>query len=278
MLKRFILLAPLLVQAVLAAPGLETRHQHLHDEVHRGHGHGSRKTPTTTATATADSADQTIDARWVKAKLGWVKAPNRSQRPNKGNSDGTVPEFIPPKQPWVKVPNKSTKPSKPPAGDSVGSKDSTVPEFIPPRFFQVAKKKPQASDQDTPEQPAATADSDEVKVEEKNPEFIPPKGPYRGPQKSNTPSSDEPEESTVPEFIPPRSPFGYKKPRAVEVGETDIIDDDFDYSHQDVPGVDEVESPAPESDSPEAEQTNDNTTVLETRGVKRRNILYFTNW
>ncbi|KAJ4196655.1 Chitinase 4 [Fusarium falciforme] len=274
MLKRLILLAPLLVQAVLAAPGLETRHRHLHDEVH--HGHGNRNTPTTTA----ESADQTIDARWVKAKLGWVKAPNKSQRPNnnnKDNSDGTVPEFIAPKQPWVKVPNKSSKPSKPQVGDSVGSKDSTVPEFIPPKFFQVAKKKPQDSDQDSGDQPAATADSDEVKVEEKVPEFIQPKGPYRGPQKSNPPSSDTPEESTVPEFIPPRSPFGYKKPRAVDE-ETDIIDDDFDYSDEDFPGVDTAESPAPEDDSSEEEQANDNTTILETRGVRRRNILYFTNW
>ncbi|KAJ4325432.1 Chitinase 4 [Fusarium piperis] len=278
MLKRFILLAPLLVQAVLAAPGLETRHKHLHDEVHHGHSHGNEKTPT--ATATADSTDQTIDARWVKAKLGWVKAPNKSQRPNnnKGNSDGTVPEFIAPKQPWVKVPNKSTKPSRPQVGDSAGSKDSTVPGFIPPKFFQVAKKKPQDSDQDSPDQPAATADSEEVKVEENVPEFIQPKGPYRGPQKSNPPSSDDPEESTVPEFIPPRSPFGYKKPRAVEDEETDIIDDDFDYSEQDFPGVDTAESPAPEAEESEAEQANDNTTVLETRGVKRRNILYFTNW
>ncbi|KAM6531272.1 Chitinase 4 [Fusarium solani] len=274
MLKRLILLAPLLVQAVLAAPGLETRHKHLHDEVH--HGHGNRDTPTTTA----DSADQTIDARWVKAKLGWVKAPNKSQRPNnnKDNSDGTVPEFIAPKQPWVKVPNKSNKPSKPQVDDSVGSKDSTVPEFIPPKFFQVAKKKPQDSDQDSADQPAATADSDEVKVEEKVPEFIQPKGPYRGPQKSNPPSSDTPEESTVPEFIPPRSPFGYKKPRAVEEDETDIIDDDFDYSDEDFPGVDTAESPAPEDDLSEEEQANDNTTILETRGVRRRNILYFTNW
>lgn len=273
MLKCLILLAPLLVQAVLAAPGLETRHRHLHDEVH--HGHGNRNTPTTTA----DSADQTIDARWVKAKLGWVKAPNKSQRPNnnnKDNSDGTVPEFIAPKQPWVKVPNKSSKPSKPQVGDPVGSKDSTVPEFIPPKFFQVAKKKPQDSDQDSGDQPAATADSDEVKVEEKVPEFIQPKGPYRGPQKSNPPSSDTPEESTVPEFIPPRSPFGYKKPRAVDE-ETDIIDDDFDYSDEDFPGVDTAESPAPEDDSSEEEQANDNTTILETRGVRRRNILYFTN-
>ncbi|KAJ3470996.1 hypothetical protein MRS44_001095 [Fusarium solani] len=274
MLKRLILLAPLLVQAVLAAPGLETRHKHLHDEVH--HGHGNRNTPTTTA----DSADQTIDARWVKAKLGWVKAPNKSQRPNnnKDNSDGTVPEFIAPKQPWVKVPNKSNKPSKPQVDDSVGSKDSTVPEFIPPKFFQVAKKKPQDSDQDSADQPAATADSDEVKVEEKVPEFIQPKGPYRGPQKSNPPSSDTPEECTVPEFIPPRSPFGYKKPRAVEEDETDIIDDDFDYSDEDFPGVDTAESPAPEDDLSEEEQANDNTTILETRGVRRRNILYFTNW
>ncbi|UPK98427.1 hypothetical protein LCI18_009362 [Fusarium solani-melongenae] len=275
MLKRLILLAPLLVQAVLAAPGLETRHKHLHDEVH--HGHGSRNTPTTTA----DSADQTIDARWVKAKLGWVKAPNKSQRPNnnnKDNSDGTVPEFIAPKQPWVKVPNKSNKPSKPQVGDSVGSKDSTAPEFIPPKFFQVAKKKPQDSDQDSGDQPAATADSDEVRVEEKVPEFIQPKGPYRGPQKSDPPSSDTPEESTVPEFIPPRAPFGYKKPRAVEEDETDIIDDDFDYSDEDFPGVDTAESPAPEDDSSEEEQASDNTTVLETRGVRRRNILYFTNW
>ncbi|WAO83549.1 Chitinase [Fusarium falciforme] len=274
MLKRLILLVPLLVQAVLAAPGLETRHRHLHDEVH--HGHGNRNTPTTTA----DSADQTIDARWVKAKLGWVKAPNKSQRPNnnnKDNSDGTVPEFIAPKQPWVKVPNKSSKPSKPQVGDSVGSKDSTVPEFIPPKFFQVAKKKPQDSDQDSGDQPAATADSDEVKVEEKVPEFIQPKGPYRGPQKSNPPSSDTPEESTVPEFIPPRSPFGYKKPRAVDE-ETDIIDDDFDYSDEDFPGMDTAESTAPEDDSSEEEQANDNTTILETRGVRRRNILYFTNW
>ncbi|RSL48747.1 hypothetical protein CEP54_012765 [Fusarium duplospermum] len=275
MLKRFLLLAPLLVQAVLAAPGVETRHKHLHDEVH--HGHGNRKTPTTTA----DSADQTIDARWVKAKLGWVKAPNKSQRPNnnnKDNSDGTVPEFIAPKQPWVKVPNKSNKPSKPQVGDSVGSKDSTVPEFIPPKFFQVAKKKPQDSDQVSADQPAATADSDEVKVEEKAPEFIPPKGPYRGPQKSNPPSSDTPEESTVPEFIPPRSPFGYKKPRAVEEEESDIVDDDFDYSDEDFPGVDTTESPAPEDEVSEEEQANDNTTILQTRGVRRRNILYFTNW
>ncbi|RMJ11265.1 hypothetical protein CDV36_009059 [Fusarium kuroshium] len=277
MLKRFILLAPLLVQAVLAAPGVETRHKHLHDEVH--HGHGNRETSTTTA----DSAGQTIDARWVKAKLGWVKAPNKSQRPNnnKDNSDGTVPEFIAPKQPWVKVPNKSNKPSKPQVGDSVGSKDSNVPNFIPPKFFQVAKKKPQDSDQDSADQPAATAaasDSDEVKVEEKVPEFIQPKGPYRGPQKSSPPSSDTPEESEVPEFIPPRSPFGYKKPRAVEEEESDIIDDDFDYDDEDFPSVDTTESPAPEDDLSEDEQANDNTTILETRGVRRRNILYFTNW
>ncbi|RTE77352.1 hypothetical protein BHE90_008138 [Fusarium euwallaceae] len=277
MLKRFILLAPLLVQAVLAAPGVETRHKHLHDEVH--HGHGNRETSTTTA----DSAGQTIDARWVKAKLGWVKAPNKSQRPNnnKDNSDGTVPEFIAPKQPWVKVPNKSNKPSKPQVGDSVGSKDPNVPNFIPPKFFQVAKKKPQDSDQDSADQPAATAaaaDSDEVKVEEKVPEFIQPKGPYRGPQKSSPPSSDTPEESEVPEFIPPRSPFGYKKPRAVEEEESDIIDDDFDYDDEDFPSVDTAESPAPEDDLSEDEQANDNTTILETRGVRRRNILYFTNW
>jgi len=269
MLKHFLLFAPLLVQAVLAAPGLEARHRHLHDEVH----HGNRGTPTTTA----HSADQTIDARWVKAKLGWVKAPNKSQRPNnnKDNTDGTVPKFIAPKQPWVKVPNKSNKPTKPQVGDSTSSKDSTVPEFIPPKLFQVAKKKTQDSDQDSADQPAATAVSDEVKVEEKVPEFIQPKGPYRGPQKS---SSDTPEESTVPEFIPPRSPFGYrKKPRAVEEDETDIIDDDFDYSDEGFPGVDTAESPAPEDESSEEEQANDNTTIVETRGVRRRNILYFTN-
>ncbi|KAM5356083.1 hypothetical protein ACJ41O_002729 [Fusarium nematophilum] len=91
---------------------------------------------------------------------------------------------------------------------------------------------------------------------------------------SAEPAQDEP---APPEFIPPKAPFVPTIPDDVEVQDSGYIDDEFDYSETDLFGDD-----SPEGDDPDFEyldaENSDNSTLLESRAVGKRNILYFTNW
>jgi len=209
MLNQIFLIAPLLVQAALAVPSVEPRHQHLHG--HMEHSHGTR---TIMSTAVRRQAEQTLEA---------------------------APQFIPPKMPYALKPQ--TKVAKPTAAASNDNDDDTVPGFIPPRmpFNAKAIQQKSTNEQASPQRLASVASLNGKKTTAKDtkdkkgtknskntkntnaqklaqaqddddsklPTFIPPRSPFRGPKKPQ-PTQAVPRD-TVPEFIPPRNPWAQSK-------------------------------------------------------------------
>ncbi|KAJ3521853.1 hypothetical protein NM208_g13105 [Fusarium decemcellulare] len=303
MLKRLIVLAPLLVQAVLAAPGLEQRHQHLHGQMKHGHRLGDRKT----TTRSTDSATQeTTVPEFIQPKMPFVKVPHKSTKSqsddpasSKDTKDVTLPGFIAPKnrvpQNWKTrtesskapeatvvaqfvSPNKkantqsSKKSRKTQSDDASIAEETPVPEFIAPKN----PRKAQSADATTDEETAAP-EPVPTKNQESLPDFVPPKAPFRSPPKPQESDDSSSDGSSLPEFIPPKSPFSpNNKPRDATDNDNDIIDDEFDYSDADFLNTDKQDNDAADTDS-DADHSNDNST-LGGRGIGKRNILYFTNW
>ncbi|KAF5023585.1 hypothetical protein F66182_4343 [Fusarium sp. NRRL 66182] len=201
MLKQLILIAPLLVQVVLAAPGVEPRHQHLHGSMEHTHGRIEDQKMTTSV---RQETKQTA-----------------------------APRFIPPKMPHAPKPdqpNQKVQTTK--TAESPDSKETVVPQFIPPKMPFVSKTfRKQQTNKEKPGDTASIASvkNKKVKVENKEddnenklPTFIPPRAPFRGPRKpqQTQPTGDLPRD-TLPEFIPPRNPWPRHNTRSVDSDDQD---------------------------------------------------------
>ncbi|KAM0564064.1 hypothetical protein ACHAPJ_000272 [Fusarium lateritium] len=191
MLKQLILIAPLLVQAAFAAPGveprnLEARHQHLHGKIE--HTHGEKQVKKVTTTSTRREAEQTAAPQFINPKMPWALKPQTKARKTTTTAksddpeETVVPEFIPPKMPFVAKASRSKMTNE---GNSAQ--------------VESVKKNKVAKVQD---------DNDDEEVST----FIPPRAPIKGPSKpQQTQATVDVPRDTVPTFIAPKNPWGSSK-------------------------------------------------------------------
>ncbi|KAF4964366.1 hypothetical protein FSARC_7691 [Fusarium sarcochroum] len=189
MLKQLIFIAPLLVQAAFAAPGveprnLEARHQHLHGHIEHTHGEKQGKK---TTTSVRREPEQTV-----------------------------APQFINPKMPYALKPHTKARKTTT-AADSDDPKETVVPEFIPPKMPFVPKSsRSKTTNEDSSVQVESLKKKTVAKVQDDDdndtPTFIQPKAPFRGPSKpQQTQATADVPRDTLPAFIPPKSPWGTSK-------------------------------------------------------------------
>ncbi|KAF4979036.1 hypothetical protein FZEAL_4711 [Fusarium zealandicum] len=310
---RFIAIATLLVQAAIAIPGAESTHRHGHGRKghgRKGHTHTHTETDTSvykvplglrvplTATpaklpsskptvlpgfiapiqhANGRGADNAADASDNSFVPGFIPPMQRAKSPRSDEPEFTeeavARAFIPPVQ-------KSRKPNRQHVTlDLPGA--SKVPEFIRPVQRDHLGEEHDYDERDYEERDYEENDDEEHGHEEHALGHLPAGLPVS----AVDPELDDPEESTVPEFIPPKMPSVPK--RQITDEEHAIVDDEFDYADPKELGSEFYENDIPEEDVADADdseddsdpdQPNESSAPLKSRGVPKRNILYFVNW
>ncbi|EYB33882.1 hypothetical protein QX201_001296 [Fusarium graminearum] len=249
MLNQIFLIAPLLVQAALAVPSVEPRHQHLHG--HMEHSHGTR---TTMSTAVRRQVEQTIEAvpQFIPPKMPYALKPQtRVTKPtaaasNDDDDDNTVPGFIPPRMPFnskavqQKSTNEQASPQRLASVASVNNKKTTAKDTKDTKDKMEAKETKDKKDSKNTKSTKNTKNTNAQKLaqvqeddDDKLPTFIPPRSPFRGLKKPQ-PTQAVPRD-TVPEFIPPRNPWAQSK---FNTRSTDSDDQD-DPEETDAPDSDQ---------------------------------------